>query len=66
MTTALRHVTSINDLSNEEIEGVFDLAQRFLSELGDTRLKGRAAEGRIAAHRKARNRRGLHSGEFVL
>jgi len=58
MTTALRHVTSINDLSNEEVERVFDLARRFLSELGDTRLKGRA-RGRAASQRIGRS---AHTG----
>ena len=32
----LRHVTSINDLSNEEIEKVFDLAERYLEKLPDS------------------------------
>src|SRR5215207_3339608 len=32
----LRHVTSINDLSNAEIEAVFDLAERYLEKLPDS------------------------------
>jgi aspartate carbamoyltransferase catalytic subunit len=32
----LRHVTSINDLSNEEIEKVFDLAEGYLEKLPDS------------------------------
>jgi aspartate carbamoyltransferase catalytic subunit len=58
MTTALRHVTSINDLSNEEVEGVFDLARRFLSDFGDTQLKGRA-RGRRTSQRIGRS---AHTG----
>src|SRR5436190_16651866 len=30
-----RHVVSINDLSNPEIESIFDIAQGYLDELGD-------------------------------
>ncbi|HUJ02695.1 MAG TPA: hypothetical protein VLW75_03585 [Rhizomicrobium sp.] len=56
--TTLRHVTSINDLTNEEVERVFDLARRFLSELGDTRLKGRA-RGRRTSQRIGRS---AHTG----
>lgn len=54
--SALRHVTSINDLSNEEVKAVFELAARYLSELGDTNLKGRA-RGRRASHRIGKSAR---------
>jgi aspartate carbamoyltransferase catalytic subunit len=56
--TTLRHVTSINDLANEEVDRVFDLARRFLAELGDTRLKGRA-RGRRTSQRIGRS---AHTG----
>jgi aspartate carbamoyltransferase catalytic subunit len=46
----LRHVTSINDLTNVEIERVFDLAERYLNALPDTaypyRIGGSTDEGR--------------------
>lgn len=54
--SALRHVTSINDLSNQEVEAVFELARRYLSDLGDTKLKGRA-KGRAASHRIGKSAR---------
>lgn len=34
----LRHIVSINDLTNEEIEAVFSLAERYLAELGDPEI----------------------------
>ena len=33
-----RHVISINDLSNREIESIFEIAQSYLDELGDPNL----------------------------
>ncbi|MGQ0742044.1 MAG: aspartate carbamoyltransferase [Alphaproteobacteria bacterium] len=49
----IRHVTSINDLSNSEIEDVFSLAAHYLKTLGDSSYRiGRstnAAAGRILA-----------------
>ncbi len=39
-----RHVVSINDLTNQEIEGIFDIAQRYLDELGDPNLDYRIAQ----------------------
>src|SRR6476659_9921138 len=39
-----RHVVSINDLTNPEIEGIFDIAQRYLDELGDPNLDYRIAQ----------------------
>ncbi len=51
----IRHVTSINDLSNDEIEEVFGLAARYLDQLGDPTRPYRiakstgAAKGRILA-----------------
>ncbi|HEY2533878.1 MAG TPA: hypothetical protein VGJ20_39160 [Xanthobacteraceae bacterium] len=36
-----RHVVSINDLSNREIETVFEVAQGFLQELADRRIRYR-------------------------
>jgi aspartate carbamoyltransferase catalytic subunit len=38
-----RHLVSINDLTNSEIECVFDLARGYLDELGDRHLKYRIA-----------------------
>ncbi|MBV9571169.1 MAG: aspartate carbamoyltransferase [Alphaproteobacteria bacterium] len=38
---ALRHLTSINDLTNEEIERIFLLAEDFLEDLGDRDLPAR-------------------------
>ncbi len=40
-----RHVISINDLTNKEIESVFDLAQTFLKELSDKAIPYRIARG---------------------
>jgi aspartate carbamoyltransferase catalytic subunit len=40
----LRHVTSINDLTLDEIETVFSLADRFLAELGDKDIPHRIAQ----------------------
>src|SRR4051812_21197118 len=37
-TSATRHVASINDLSDKDIESIFELAQTFLSELPDLNL----------------------------
>jgi aspartate carbamoyltransferase catalytic subunit len=51
----LRHVTSINDLTNDEIERIFDLADSYLAALGDPLIGHRIAEstdkarGRILA-----------------
>jgi aspartate carbamoyltransferase catalytic subunit len=39
-----RHVVSINDLTNQEIESIFDIAQRYLDELGDPNLEYRIAQ----------------------
>jgi len=44
MTPKLRHITSINDLSNDEIEHIFDIASRYLAELGAKELKYRIAK----------------------
>ena len=46
MTKALpptRHITSINDLSNKEIETIFEVAQGFLQELADSHTPYRIA-----------------------
>lgn len=40
----LRHVTSINDLTLDEIETIFSLADRFLDELGDRDVPHRIAQ----------------------
>jgi aspartate carbamoyltransferase catalytic subunit len=45
----LRHLNSINDLSNDEIESVFRLADRYLAELGDPRIPHRIARAGSAA-----------------
>jgi aspartate carbamoyltransferase catalytic subunit len=51
----LRHVTSINDLTNDEIERIFVEADAFLAALGDPRIRHRIAQstdrarGRILA-----------------
>ncbi len=42
---ALRHVTSINDLTNDEIERVFSLSESYLAELGDPVIPYRIARG---------------------
>jgi aspartate carbamoyltransferase catalytic subunit len=39
-----RHVVSINDLANSEIEAIFHIAQRYLDELGDPNLEYRIAQ----------------------
>lgn len=44
-----RHVVSINDLSNEEIETVFDLAQSYLSNPSDKNAPYRIGRGRKSA-----------------
>src|SRR5262249_61963639 len=38
-----RHIISINDLTNKEIETVFEVAQGFLKELADNHLSYRIA-----------------------
>ncbi|MFZ2066483.1 MAG: hypothetical protein WAV27_10930 [Xanthobacteraceae bacterium] len=46
MTKALpptRHIVSINDLSNKEIETIFEVAQEFLQELADSHIPYRIA-----------------------
>src|SRR6202035_4571124 len=47
--TVTRHLVSINDLTNNEIECVFEVAQSFLNELGDRRLKYRIGRGKRVA-----------------
>jgi aspartate carbamoyltransferase catalytic subunit len=44
-----RHLVSINDLTNSEIECVFDVAQAYLNELGDRQLKYRIGRGKRVA-----------------
>src|ERR1700704_502633 len=44
-----RHLISINDLTNSEIECVFDVAQAYLDELGDRQLKYRIGRGKRVA-----------------
>jgi aspartate carbamoyltransferase catalytic subunit len=44
MTPKLRHITSINDLSNDEIEHIFAIASRYLEQLGAKELKHRIAK----------------------
>src|ERR1700716_2034250 len=44
-----RHLVSINDLTNSEIECVFDVAQAYLDELGDRQLKYRIGRGKRVA-----------------
>ena len=44
-----RHLVSINDLTNSEIECVFDVAQAYLHELGDRQLKHRIGRGKRVA-----------------
>jgi aspartate carbamoyltransferase catalytic subunit len=43
--TPLRHIASINDLTNDEIAAVFDTAQSFLDTLGDPHIPHRIARG---------------------
>ncbi len=45
MTGGLRHIISINDLTNDEIEHVFAIAERYLAELGDAEIRYRIARG---------------------
>jgi aspartate carbamoyltransferase catalytic subunit len=42
-TSATRHIISINDLSNREIENLFDVAQSYLDELPDPKFPYRIA-----------------------
>ena len=56
----LRHITSINDLTLEEIETVFSLADRFLAELGG---RGNPA---TASAESTRHLRRLADGDSVL
>jgi aspartate carbamoyltransferase catalytic subunit len=44
-----RHLVSINDLTNKEIESVFDIANAYLDELGDRQLKYRIGRGKRIA-----------------
>jgi aspartate carbamoyltransferase catalytic subunit len=54
--TELRHITSINDLTNHEIETTFSLADKYLSELGDIRPTGRTRKKRsLTTHRIGRS-----------
>lgn len=47
---SIRHIASINDLSNEEIGAVFDLALKYLDEFGDPEIAYRIAKsGDIAS-----------------
>ena len=45
-----RHIASINDLTNEEIGGIFDAAQSYLDQLGDPALPYRIAKSTDAAN----------------
>ncbi len=45
MGTHTRHIVSINDLSNDEIETVFRVAQHYLEKLGDKNLPFRIGRG---------------------
>jgi aspartate carbamoyltransferase catalytic subunit len=45
----LRHLTSINDLTNDEVEQVLSLAERYLKKYGDGDLTHRIAKGTDAA-----------------
>ncbi len=49
MKEPVRHLTSINDLTNVEIEEVFNLAARYLNELGDSARPYRIARSTGAA-----------------
>jgi aspartate carbamoyltransferase catalytic subunit len=44
-----RHIISINDLSNKEIETIFEVAQRFLKELADHNIPYRIARSTSVA-----------------
>ena len=46
---SLRHIASINDLSNEEIGAVFELALKYLEELGDPQIPHRIGKSTEAA-----------------
>ncbi len=48
----LRHVTSINDLTDDEIEKIFDAASRYLKELGHLSVKHRIARSTRTASGK--------------
>ena len=63
--TDLRHITSINDLTNHEIETTFSLADKYLSELGDIRATGRTRKKKhLTTHRIARS--GQSGAGFIL
>ena len=47
---ALRHVTSINDLTNDEIERIFVAADAWLATLGDPLVRHRIARSTDSAH----------------
>ncbi len=55
MAPGIRHIASINDLTNSEIERIFDVADNYLDSLGDPEFKHRIGEstdkakGRILA-----------------
>jgi aspartate carbamoyltransferase catalytic subunit len=46
MSAELRHLISINDLTNEEIEKIFETANRYLAELGDPDAPHRIAKSK--------------------
>src|ERR1700689_4651641 len=46
-----RHIVSINDLSNKEIETIFEVAQGFLQELADRNIPYRIARSTGLASR---------------
>jgi aspartate carbamoyltransferase catalytic subunit len=48
-SSGVRHVTSINDLTNREIERLFEVADNYLDSLGDPVHKHRIAESTDAA-----------------
>src|ERR1700681_599331 len=45
-----RHINSINDLTNKEIETIFEVAQGFLQELADDNIPYRIGRSTNAAH----------------
>ncbi|MDX2273902.1 MAG: aspartate carbamoyltransferase catalytic subunit [Hyphomonadaceae bacterium] len=47
---SIRHIASINDLSNDEIGAVFELALKYLDELGDPDIPHRIARSTEAAN----------------
>src|SRR4029078_6313685 len=51
---SVRHVVSINDLQVEEIESIFELAQKYLDELGDPNVPYRIGRRR-KSHPAANN-----------